>query len=109
WNSQPLGNYDQDLNVGVLGIDQMLATLLVFKMHGYTGYYGIDINPVRIPVERALVLSMNALNWGADVVNSLDYDALVEAMHDPAGNRGVVEDVLMRALSRDESKVKPIP
>jgi len=24
WNSQPLGNYDQDLDVGVLGIDQML-------------------------------------------------------------------------------------
>ena len=109
WNSQPLGNYDQDLNVGVLGIDQMLATILVFKMHGYTGFYGIDINPVRMPVERALVLSMNALDWGADVVNSLDYDALVEAMYDPAGNRGVVEDVLTRALSRDESRVRPIP
>jgi len=109
WNSQPLGNYDQDLDVGVLGIDQMLATLLVFKMHGYDGYYGIDINPVRVPVERALVLSMNALNWGADVVNSLDYDALVEAIYDPAGNRGVVEDVLLRALSRGGSNLKPMP
>jgi hypothetical protein len=52
---------------------------------------------------------MNALDWGADVVNSLDYDALVDAMYDPAGNRGVAEDVLMRALSRDGSKVRPIP
>ena len=95
--------------MGVLGIDQMLATLLVFKMHGYTGFYGIDINPVRLPVERALVLSMNALNWGADVVNSLDYDALVEAMYDPAANRGVVEDVLLRALSRGGFSLKPLP
>ena len=109
WNSQPLGNYDQDLDVGVLGIDQMLAALLVFKMHGYDGFYGIDINPVRLPVERALVLSMNALNWGADVVNSLDYDALVEAMYDPAGHRGVAEDVLLRALSRGGSSLKPMP
>jgi len=109
WNSQPLGNYDQDLDVGVLGFDQMLAALLVFKMHGYAGYYGLDINLVRLPVDRALVLSMNALNWGAEVVNSLDYDALVEAMYDPAGNRGVVEDVLLRALSRGGSSLKPIP
>jgi len=43
WNGQPLGNYDQDLNIGVLGYDQMLATLLVFKMHSFDGYYGIDI------------------------------------------------------------------
>jgi|GEM_PF-4690461 len=54
-------------------------------------------------------IHLNALNWGADVVNSLDCDALVEAMYDPAGYRGVAEDVLTRALSRDESKVRPIP
>jgi xylose isomerase len=109
WNSQPLGNYDQDLDVGVLGIDQMLAALLVFKMHGYDGYYGIDINPVRLPVERALVLSMNALDWGAEVVNSLNYDDLVDAMYDPAGHRGVAEDVLLRALSRGMDGLRSIP
>jgi len=109
WNSQPLGNYDQDLNVGVLGVDQMLATLLVFKLHGYGGYYGIDINPERMPVERALVLSMNALDAGADIINGLDYDRLVEAMHDPAAHRGVLEDVLTRALAPDRSKLRPLP
>jgi xylose isomerase len=109
WNSQPLGNYDQDLNVGVLDVNQMLATLLVFKLHGYGGYYGIDINPERMPVERALVLSMNALDSGADAIDNLDYDRLVEAMYDPAANRGVVEDVLTRALAPDASKLRPLP
>jgi xylose isomerase len=109
WNSQPLGNYDQDLNVGVLDVNQMLATLLVFKLHSYEGYYGIDINPERMPVERALVLSMNALDAGADIINSLDYDRLVEAMYDPASNRGVLEDVLTRALARGGSKLRPLP
>ena len=109
WNSQPLGNYDQDLNVGVLGIDQMLATLLVYKMYDYKGFYGIDINPERMPAERGIVLSMNALKAGAAIVNQLDFEALAEAMYDPAKNRGSVEDVLMKALAPRSVKLKTIP
>ena len=95
--------------MGVLDVNQMLATLLGFKLHCYGGYYGIDINPERMPVERALVLSMNALDTGAATVNGLDYDRLVEAMHDPAANRGVMEDVLTRAMAPDTSKLRPLP
>jgi xylose isomerase len=106
WNSQPLGNYDQDLNAGVLGIDQMISTLLVFKMYNYTGFYGIDINPERMPVEKAINLNMGALDAGANVVNSLDYEALVEAMYNPAGHRGVVEEVLTKAWAPKGTKIK---
>jgi xylose isomerase len=109
WNSQPLGNYDQDLNVGVLCIDQMLATLLVYKMYDYRGFYGIDINPERMPAERGIVLSMNALKAGAAIVNQLDFEALAEAMYDPAKNRGSVEDVLMKALAPRSVNLKTIP
>ncbi len=109
WNSQPLGNYDQDLNAGVLGIDQMLATLLVFKMYAYSGFYGIDINPERMPVEKAIALNVNALNAGAEVVNGLDYEALVEAMYDPAGHRGVVEETLTMAWAPKGTSMKKIP
>jgi len=109
WNSQPLGNYDQDLNIGVLGYDQMLATLLVLNMYGYNGYYGIDINPERMPVERALVLCMNSLDSAADIINSLDFDTLVKAMYNPAEYSGIVEDVLTRALAPDANKLRSIP
>lgn len=109
WNSQPLGNYDQDLDVGVLGLDQMYAALLVLKMHGYDGFFGIDINPERIPVERALVLSMNALDAACARVNELDYETLVEAMHNPSESRGVVEDVLTRSLAPPSAKLKDLP
>jgi xylose isomerase len=109
WNAQPLGNYDQDLNVGVLGYDQMLATLLVFKMHSFTGYYGIDINPERMPVERALILSMNSMDSAADIINGLDYDLLVKAMYEPANNPGIVEDVLTRALAPNKDRLRPLP
>jgi xylose isomerase len=92
--------------VGVLGIDQMLATLLVFKMYNYSGFYGIDINPERMPVEKAITLNMNALSAGAEVVNGLDYDALVEAMFDPTGHRGVVEETLTRAWAPKATKLR---
>jgi len=109
WNGQPLGNYDQDLNIGVLGYDQMLATLLVFKMHSFDGYYGIDINPERMPVERALVLSMNSLDAATDIVNGLDYDTLVDAMYEPAKYPGMAEDVITRALAPNKDRLRPIP
>ncbi len=108
WNSQPLGNYDQDLNAGVLGIDQMLATLLVFKMYAYACFYGIDINPERMPVEKAITLNLNALNAGAEVVNGLDYDSLVPAMYDPAGHRGVVEETLIKAWAPKGIKMRKL-
>jgi xylose isomerase len=109
WNSQPLGNYDQDLNVGVLGIDQMLAALLAMKMCDYQGFYGIDINPERMPAERALVLNMNALNTACAIVDRLDYGMLLEATYSPAENRGVVEEVLIKCLAPASVKLKKVP
>ena len=109
WNSQPLGNYDQDLNVGVLGIDQMLAALLAMKMCDYRGFYGIDINPERMPVERALVLNMNALNAACAIVDKLDYGMLLEATYSPSENRGIVEEVLTKCLAPASVKLKKVP
>src|SRR5436305_995952 len=45
WNSQPLGNYDQDLNVGVLSPEANEAARKGMKMYGYRGRFGMDINP----------------------------------------------------------------
>ncbi|MEL7363332.1 MAG: TIM barrel protein [Bacteroidota bacterium] len=97
WNSQPLGNYDQDLNVGVIAPEQMEAGLYALKMHGYTGLFGIDINPERMPVDVALKLSMDALRAANDRINGLDHARFVEATMRPAANRGVVEALITRA------------
>jgi hypothetical protein len=35
WNAQPLGNYDQDLNVGMISPEAAEAALYMMKMHGY--------------------------------------------------------------------------
>jgi len=111
WNSQPLGNYDQDLNVGVLGIDQMYAALLVMKMHGYSEYFGIDINPERMPVERAIALNVNAIRAACDRLNQIDrmdWSKVVDAITSPQENSGVIEDVMTRSLAPTGSSFAPI-
>jgi xylose isomerase len=111
WNSQPLGNYDQDLNVGVLGIDQMYAALLVMKMHGYSEYFGIDINPERIPIERAIALNVNAIRAACDRLNQIDktdWSKVVDAITNPQENRGAIEDVMTRSLAPTGSRFVPI-
>jgi xylose isomerase len=96
WNSQPLGNYDQDLNVGVISPEQMEAGLYVLKMHGYTGYFGIDVNPERMPVEVAIKNSMDALRAANDRINNLDHERIVEATMRPDEHRGWLEAYLIR-------------
>ncbi len=99
WNSQPLGNYDQDLNVGVLALDQLYAALFVLKMHGYREYFGIDINPERMSVETALKINMKAIGNACKRLNNLsyeDYSRIVDAMFNPEKNRGVVEEVFIK-------------
>lgn len=96
WNSQPLGNYDQDLNVGVLGPEQIEAALYVLKMHGYRGYFGLDINPERMPVEQALRNCMDALRAANDRINSLDHEQVIWATMHPDRSRGWLEAYLIR-------------
>ncbi|MCX7598774.1 MAG: TIM barrel protein [Armatimonadetes bacterium] len=97
WNAQPLGNYDQDLNVGVIAPEQAEAALYALKMHSYTGYFGIDINPERMPVKRALLNCMDALKGMNARIDQLDHARIVEAIEKPAAYRGLVEAILIRA------------
>jgi xylose isomerase len=97
WNSQPLGNYDQDLNVGVVSPEQTEAMLYTLKMHGYGGWFGIDINPERMPVDTALRISMDAIRAANDRINGLDHEAILFARDHPDRTRGWLEAYLVRA------------
>jgi xylose isomerase len=99
WNSQPLGNYDQDLNVGVVSPEQLEALLYTLKMYGYRGYFGIDINPERIPVDVAVRISMDAIRAANDRVNTIDHEALLGAHAHPDRSRGWLEAYLIRSRS----------
>lgn len=97
WNSQPLGNYDQDLGVGVMSPEQTEALLYTMKMHGYRGYFGIDINPERVPVDVAIRNSMDAIRAAADRINGLDHEAILLSHAEPSKWRGWLEGYLVRA------------
>jgi len=96
WNSQPLGNYDQDLNVGVVSPEQLEALLYTLKMYGYRGHFGIDVNPERMPVETALKNSMNAIRSANDRINNIDPAAIADMHARPADHRGQLEAYLIQ-------------
>ncbi|MBP7745881.1 MAG: TIM barrel protein [Phycisphaerae bacterium] len=107
-NSQPLGNYDQDLNVGVIGPEQLEAFLYTLKMYGYQGYFGIDINPERMPVETALQISMDALRAANDRINEMDHEAILYAQMHPDKTRGWLEAYLIRARASHPERLAPL-
>jgi xylose isomerase len=108
WNSQPLGNYDQDLNVGVVSPEQNEAALYTLKMYGYTGYFGIDINPERMPVETALCNSMDAIRAACDRINAMDHEAVLTSHAKPEQSRGWLEAYLIRARASRPEALPPL-
>lgn len=109
WNSQPLGNYDQDLNVGVVSPEQLDALLYTLKMYGYRGWFGIDINPERMPVDVALRISMDAIRAANDRVNALDHEAVLLAHANPDKSRGWLEGYLLRNRTPNAANLPPWP
>jgi xylose isomerase len=109
WNSQPLGNYDQDQNVGVISPEQAEATLYTLKMHGYQGYFGIDINQERMPVDRALINCMDALKAMNERINKLNHEKVMACIQRPDKNRGVLEALLTRARAPRGAKLSRMP
>jgi xylose isomerase len=109
WNSQPLGNYDQDLNVGVIAPEGTEAALYVLKMHGYQGYFGLDINPERMPVQQALINCMDALRAANDRINSLDHEQVIWSSMHPDQARGWLEAYLIRSRALHPEKLPSLP
>jgi len=108
WNSQPLGNYDQDLNVGVVSPELAEATLYVLKMYGYRGYFGLDINPERMPVERAIINCMDAIRAMNDRIESLDHEKVIYYTFHPDKAEGLLEALLIRARAPHPEKLSPL-
>jgi len=98
WNSQPLGNYDQDLNVGVVEWQQAEALLYALKMGGYREFFGIDINPERMPVARAVAINIRAINLMNERIEALPHERLLDCYLDPGNHRGEIEEILIDSL-----------
>ncbi len=109
WNSQPLGNYDQDMNVGLISPEQLEAALYALKMYGYRGYFGIDINPERMPVEVALRNNFDALRAANDRIDALDHEKVLWATEHPDRARGWLEAYLIRARALHPENLGPLP
>jgi xylose isomerase len=108
-NSQPLGNFDQDLNAGVVGLETVEALIFVLRLYGYTEYLGIDINPERMPVQVALANNFNAIHLANGIVDNLDHEAVLEHYFNPHERRGDIENLLTMARSKGVDTSKFVP
>ncbi|MCA9284413.1 MAG: hypothetical protein KDA22_04310 [Phycisphaerales bacterium] len=109
WNSQPLGNYDQDLGIGTISPELVEGLLYTLKLHGYRGWFGIDINPERTPVDVAIRNSMDALRAANDRIESLDHESIMVAHAQPERCRGWLEGYLTRARASRPDRLPPWP
>ncbi|MHA1796953.1 MAG: TIM barrel protein [Candidatus Helarchaeota archaeon] len=98
WNSQPLGNYDQDLNVGVVGIEETYALLYSLKQMGYEEFFGIDIFPERMPYDMALKINIDVIKKMISKIDSLPHEEIINCYLDPVNNRGKLEKILMKYI-----------
>ena len=79
------------------------------KMYGYEGWFGLDINPERMPVDVALRNSMDAMRAANDRINEMDHEAIIWATEHPDKARGWLEAYLIRARAGKSSKLSPLP
>ncbi|MBN2152184.1 MAG: xylose isomerase [Candidatus Lokiarchaeota archaeon] len=98
WNSQPFGNYDQDLNVGVVNVQEALALVYALKMMGYKEWFGIDINPERMPVQKAVEINIKVITRLNEKVESLPHDQIIDIYLHPDEHRGDLEALLAQYL-----------
>jgi len=97
WNSQPDGNYDQDNNVGVVNMPETEALLYALWGIGYDQYFGIDVFPEKMPVQRAVELNVKALRRLRERVAALPHDRILECHLDPRNHRGDLEEILIES------------
>ena len=98
WNSQPLGNYDQDLNIGVVEWQQAEALFFALKVMGYDEFIGIDINPERMPVKKAVEINTTVLKIIKERVDALPYEKIIDCILDPKNHRGEIELILANMM-----------
>ena len=109
WNSQPLGNYDQDLNVGVVSPEQLEALVYTLKMYSYDGWFGIDINPERMPVDTALKINMDAIRAANDRINAIDHESILFCQQQPDKSRGWLEAYMIRQRALKPENLPALP
>ncbi|MBN1272494.1 MAG: xylose isomerase [Candidatus Aminicenantes bacterium] len=95
WNSQPDGNYDQDNNIGVVNFQETEALLYALWGIGYKEFFGIDINPENMPVEKAVKLNLKALDKMKNRIGRLPHERILECYMRPEEHRGELEDIIL--------------
>ena len=76
---------------------------------GYEEYLGIDINPERMPVQRALINNMDRMKALIQATDAVDHELVMACLERPDENRGVLEAYLTRFWHPNTLGLAPMP
>jgi xylose isomerase len=77
---------------------QAEALLYALKMIGYRGYFGLDLNPERMPVQKAIEINTTVLKIMNERINALPHERILDCYHDPTAHRGELELILAETM-----------
>jgi xylose isomerase len=69
-------------------------------MAGFKEYFGIDINPERMPVTKAIEINSLVLHIMNERINNLPHEKLIESYFDPENNRGEIELIYAKSMKK---------
>jgi xylose isomerase len=84
--------------VGVVNPHEAEALLYALWAMGYQGWFGIDIDPENIPVQKAVELNIRALRRMKERVAELPHQRILECHLRPAEHRGGLEEILIEHM-----------
>jgi len=72
--------------------------MYALKMVGYSGYFELDINPERMPVEIAVKINCEVLKIINNKINLLPHDRIIDCYFNPDKHRGDLEMILAKSM-----------
>ena len=91
-------NLDVRMNDRVLEIGVGSGYILLVASQKAESVFGIDINPERMPVQRAIEINSDVFNIINGRINSLPNEEIIEAYFDPENHRGDIEMILAERM-----------
>ena len=73
------GDWDDDLNAGIVHFHQTLEFLYALDVTGYNGWVSLDIFPYRLDGLKAAALSIDYMKGMEEILERMDYDELKKA------------------------------
>lgn len=104
WNGQPDGNYDVDENPGTYSFESVDQIAYVLQRAGFAGVHTLDINPLRMSLESAVMIGFLNLSAAFEAAKKAPHRLIQTAVANPENDGNAVIQLLQLAERRPNSE-----